>query len=394
MKNKQKNITLLFSVVLLFVSCTKTEFNDELIKQEVQNISLEQATAIAVQFSGVQPLVQNSDNPQLKMNKQKKVKGTETFEDTDGEPAFFIVQFEPDGFVIVSGNKEITPILAFSENGFFSVNSQNVGLTEWLEFRKVKSKLLKDDKKNKIPKKVKEQWDALPPPPHEEDETVSGGTVAEQMGPYLTTNWGQGNGYNDQVPFMSCASPTNGHAPTGCVATATAQIMRYWQHPTTYSWTSMPNNSGSSETARLMSDIGDEIDMDYACGGSGAYTSDARDALVNDFSYSSTASYIDYNTDLVRANLNAQNPLIFRGTGNDGGHAWVCDGYRRNKTTTIHNHGTIYEYETYTYSPLFLHMNWGWGLLSGTNAWYLYNDFTPGTFNFNTGRKMIVNIHP
>jgi hypothetical protein len=37
-------------------------------------------------------------------------------------------------------------------------------------------------------------------------------------------------------------------------------------------------------------------------------------------------------------------------------------------------------------------MNWGWGGTS--NAWYLYNDFTPGSYDFNSDRKMIINIHP
>lgn len=185
--------------------------------------------------------------------------------------------------------------------------------------------------------------------------------------------------------------------PTGCVATATAQVMYYWERPTSYNWASMNTASGGGDTPRLMRDVGSVINMDYGCDGSGAYTVDAAAALRNTFGYSN-AQYVDYNTSSIRTQLNAQRPIILRGrgvnssTGVKSGHAWVCDGYRRNKHISIHNPGTYYEYETYTYSPLFLRMNWGWG--AGTiNTWFRYDDFTPWDNNFNHYRKMIINIY-
>ena len=47
-------------------------------------------------------------------------------------------------------------------------------------------------------------------------------TVNEQIGPLMQTTWGQGSPYNSFTPS---------NTPTGCVAVATAQIMRYHEWP-------------------------------------------------------------------------------------------------------------------------------------------------------------------
>ena len=95
------------------------------------------------------------------------------------------------------------------------------------------------------------------------------------------------------------------------------QVMKYHNHPeqgtgshsyyapgygtqsadfgaTTYNWTSMPNQLYSHNTAvaTLLYHLGVSVDMQYAASGSGAYSSDARDALVEYFSYSSNAQLL------------------------------------------------------------------------------------------------------
>ncbi len=71
--------------------------------------------------------------------------------------------------------------------------------------------------------------------------------------------------------------------------------------------------------------------------------------------------------------------------GFDGstGHAWVCDGYRR----------TRYFYEDCDeIVTLYLHMNWGW---NGTyNNYFAYNNFDPGSYEFNSNKSMAYNITP
>jgi hypothetical protein len=63
-----------------------------------------------------------------------------------------------------------------------------------------------------------------------------------------------------------------GKPPVGCVAVATAQIMKYYQYPNSYNWSIMPNNPGSLETARLMKEIGERLGVKYDCDASSAKT--------------------------------------------------------------------------------------------------------------------------
>src|SRR5690606_3185119 len=50
-------------------------------------------------------------------------------------------------------------------------------------------------------------------------------------GPLLPTTWGQGIGYNNKTEYKACSNYNNGYAPTGCVATAMSQVLRYYQYP-------------------------------------------------------------------------------------------------------------------------------------------------------------------
>jgi hypothetical protein len=389
-------ILIIFAV--LFSGCTKEAQHFETTKSGT-DISIEYATKVAKNFAYDQ--VFHQDNNNIKNIKyrspgfvsDKKIMGVLTIKYDNHIPAFYVIQFDPEGFIIVAGTKKETPILAYSETGYFEYNpllAESNGLNEWVETRKEKIKNLINNPLIGVADSIEEQWD-YSAPPIDDEIIVAGGVVNEQKGPLLSTNWDQGCGYNSLL--NPCTSGGQcGRVWTGCVATATAQVMRYWQHPTTYTWSTMPNNTGSAETSRLMRDIGTAVYMSYGCGGSAAYTSDARNALVNTFGYSGSAAYVNYNASTLVTQLNASWPVILRGQGT-GGHAWVCDGYKRNKYISIHNPGTIYEYETYTLSPLYLRMNWGWGQYGG-NGWFLYNDFTPGSNNFNTDRKMIINIHP
>ncbi len=326
----------------------------------------------------------------FKTKSEKEVKDVFTFKSDDGLPVLYVVHFKPEGFVVVSGSKKVSPIQAFSETGSFEYNVSNEsfrGLKDWIEDKKESIERIKNDDLEVLAE-TQEQWEYIaPPPPVDDEETVSGGTIYQQKGPLLNTRWGQGCGYNNLLATCSTGGSCS-RVLTGCVATATAQVMRYWEHPSGYNWSAMPNLGGSAATSLLMRDVGNAVSMNYGCISSSADTGDARNALVNTFGYSGYASYVDYSPSIVVIQLDAEMPVILRGRDSEEGHAWVCDGYRRNKYVTIHNPGTIYEYESYTYSPLYLSMNWGWN--GGANGWYLFNDF----LEFNSKRKMIVQIHP
>jgi len=153
----------------------------------------------------------------------------------------------------------------------------------------------------------------------------------------------------------------------------------------------MPLNSGSNETAKLMRDIGNSVNMDYGGDGSSADTeTEARNSFVNHFGYSSNAKFISYSISTVVQQLKWKYPVLMRGGDKkywgglipyySDGHAWVCDGF---KSITYHDSGNSY---------LRFHMNWGW---NGTNnGWYSCNNFNPGGYDFNYKTGCVINIHP
>jgi hypothetical protein len=151
------------------------------------------------------------------------------------------------------------------------------------------------------------------------------------------------------------------------------QVMRFHEFPNGYNWTAMPLNIGSLPTSNLLRDIGDAVNMQYGCAGSGAYMSDVAPAFLNDFGYTS-ATLADYNYQVVKQQIGWNRPVVLAG----GTHAWVCDGYRT--------------YTTCSTGSLFLHMNWGWG--GQFDGYFAYGDWSPGTNNYNTNKKMVYNIVP
>ncbi|MCK5537952.1 MAG: C10 family peptidase [Bacteroidales bacterium] len=388
-----KKIILIIILSLLITACQKEEIY---LNQKASNkfVSKEKAINIAQNFLNKTSF----KDKQIKKYSNSSIDTVYTISD-NGITLLYIIVYKK-GYVIHSASKKEYPILAYSGNSQFDINNLAPGLKIWLTSRKEKiKKYINEDIEEE--KEVKEIWDAVAPPEGDE-EIIYTGSVEIQVGPLLPTFWGQGDRYNDFCEDLGCQSTDNGRAPTGCVATATAQIMCYWEYPNTYDWNIMPvgglfwfnaATNGTEEIAQLMLDIGYAVDMNYNCGGSSAYTSDIIDVLENTFGYSTNASYTNYNATTLISQLNIGHPVIMRGEDiNAGGHAWVCEGYQRLKYTYIHNPGTIYEYETYTYSSPFFRMNWGWN--GDYNAWYLYNNFDPSSYNFNNNLKMIVNIYP
>ncbi len=228
---------------------------------------------------------------------------------------------------------------------------------------------------------------------------------AKDVEPLIKSKWDQGKYYNTFCPKDNTDPNLAGHTPTGCVATSIAQLMYYYRYPetglgshgyfannpnygnygyqfadfgaTTYLWDNMVNqpNEANIAIATLMYHCGVSVNMSYGPSASGAYTQDVPNALINYFRYSSSTSFaqkMSYSTaqwdQLLQGNLDNEHPMIYSGSGSNGGHAWMCDGYQLNG-------GNVW-----------YHMNWGWG---GSDDGYFYtNNLNPssqGPFNSNNG---------
>jgi hypothetical protein len=333
-------------------------------------------------------------------------------------PSYYIINYAKGGFVIIAADKRLDPVLAFSETNRFNLQAKNIssGLVGWLAntddaISNLRKGTVKIEKQISLKNKV--MWtsdqkmiiDPDPDPSEIANCTQEGMYSYESTtkGPFLTTTWGQNNGFNAYSPNIGC---TSGQLPpTGCVATSMAQILRYYQKPSSYNWASMSDYYATSEAARLMRDAGSAVNMDYGCDGSSAKTEKAANAFVNYFGYTS-AQYQDYNYQVVKSEINANRPVILSGGRNDqwfifgrytDGHAWVCDGlwevstYQCRKTNSPYFPQPILQ-KQFVSSSLYFNMNWGW---QGSNdGYYAFNNFNPSTNTFNYKPGMITNIRP
>lgn len=314
------------------------------------------------------------------------------------QKAFYVFNMNQNGgFVIVSGDDKIVPILAYTESGSFDANNIPRGVKKlFFEYKRGIAQIVNDNNVTATPAMVT-KWNNL-----ENGVVPVSVSRAAGVAPLTTTEWSQRPNYNVYCPDG---------APTGCVATAVAQIMKYHNHPaqgvgnhsfnhndygtlsanfgaTTYNWSNMPNKLyASSDTSeknaisKLMYHIGVGLEMNYSPNGSGASSSDVPALLRDHFNYKNTiqmksrSSYsLNGWKNLLKTELDAGRVVYHRGYCPDpsAGHAFVIDGYDSTDK---------------------FHLNWGW---SGSyNGYFEINNLNPGsTYTWNSGQGAIIGIEP
>lgn len=328
-----------------------------------------------------------------------------------GYSEFFIFNNETGkGFVIISADDCVTPILAYSYDNNFVADNLPPNLKDWLDGYAEQIRIAVEMKMPSTDE-IKADWNCLR---EQKNLPIKSET---QVYPLIATTWNQSPYYNALCPYDY---EENERTLTGCVATAMAQIMKYWSYPehgfgshsyipqdhpeygtlyadfssTTYQWSSMPNNVTSSNTAvaTLMYHCGVSVDMMYGVGFSGAYVLDfglnrpcAENSLKTYFDYKNTmhGEIKDNHSDsqwitLLKNELNNARPILYAGSGIYGGHAFICDGYNNSD---------------------YFHFNWGWsGAGQGTNnnAYYYINSLIPEglPYNYSDGQHALIGIEP
>jgi len=301
------------------------------------------------------------------------------------------------GWVIVSADDRIPPVLAYSLSGNYQTLNPPPAQEQFLQGLEKKIRWVLLNNSEGLPE-AGFQWQQYSSDPFIPQKGI------RDVSPMVNAMWDQGCFYNNQCPPDNTATDYCFHAVTGCGATAMAQIMQYYQAPvhgtgehsythpvygnlyanfgaTTYDWTNMPNslNANNDAVATLMYHCGVAQDMDYGPTGSSSNANVIDDAFINYFDYSATSNWkwkADYTTTgwetIVRGELDAGRPLFYYGNDNGtNGHFFNCDGYQ----------GTDY-----------FHFNWGW---SGSNNGYYYlNDLTPGGNYFTDTQGAIFDLFP
>ena len=293
-------------------------------------------------------------------------KGPRLSASTTGDKAAYYVFNANRGYVIVAGDDRAPAVLGYSDQSTFDANSIPDAMQELLNGYTAQINAL-----SKGGKSVK-----LAP---------SGPAIH----PLVTANWSQNSPYNILFPILN-----NGQqAVAGCVATAMAQVLYYWKHPTQvtttlpeytsqslniympalepvdFNWDAMQDTYLSNDTvsdgavaaARLTLYCAQSLQMNFLYGSSGANTTRIPRIIADYFGYKASARCeyrSNYTTqswaDFIYSELAEGRPLIYSGSKASSGHAFICDGYDG--------------------EGLF-HIYWGWNGMS--NGYYVLNVLNP-----------------
>ncbi|MGD0815815.1 MAG: C10 family peptidase [Verrucomicrobiota bacterium] len=329
-----------------------------------------------------------------------QIKSTETVKNAAGEALFHVVRLDPFGFVILPADDLVDPIVAFSPNGSFDPSSQ--GPLAAMINRDLPRRMARA-RAGVAAAGSRAKWHAFlasspnPPPDSEENGTI---TLVSQIwvAPFVQTLWDQGAAINTDYACYNYYTPPgpNGDANNdvcGCVATSMAQLMYYFQYPTTgvgtasfaitnngttemtsllggdgsggpYVWSSMPLSPNQPTSAQaiaigaLIHDAGATVHMYYTPSGSSAYTYLFQQALTSTFKFANAGYYENDASgisgsnllNMINPNVDARLPVSLGISGDVGGHCVVVDGYG------------------YSASALFHHVNAGWG--GDDDIWY------------------------
>ena len=361
-----------------------------------------------------------------------------TYDAKDGKGKYYVVNLQGGGFVVTSGDTEIEPILAYSKDSTWNTNATqnplmvmlNFDVAAVMEAASTSSASSTSSGGRRLaaaaPSAKATKWARL-----RSAASAKGGARLQagslsslgdvRVNTLMETKWGQeDHGENQYTP--------RGYV-CGCVATAGAQIMRYWKYPTasitkikdyygtvgatniywnmsgyqtsvggsytawnddvktfggTYDWNNMPatvswltSTAQKKAIGKLTLDVGRSVHMSYASDGSGSHYSLFATRLTDQFQYKNAALIIKKDgcsaDEIKRAILPSLDLKSPCGVSVPG-HAIVADGYG-------YNSGTLY-----------VHFNFGW---TGTdNAWYNPPDLTDAKAKYNSIDTIIYNIYP
>lgn len=300
------------------------------------------------------------------------------------QPLYVFNATDNKGFVIIAGDDRAETVLGYSETGSFNEDNLPDNFRSWLLM-------------------TAEEIKALPSSPKMQTAAPRKVAIHSAIKPLIKTQWSQGRAtetgyiYNTLTPTINVTvdeyTTVPLHCITGCVATAGAQLMYYYKHPQDatqqvpgytpnntigavqgldpiqFNWDEMKENYSSSDVgtasekavSELMLYCGYAAHMNYGLEGSGSSEYTLVNNMVEYFDYDPSWKYISRSSysisewdAVIYGELKAGRPIIVSGQGNNGGHAFICDGY---------DGAGLY------------HFNWGWG--GQYDGYFKLNDTNP-----------------
>lgn len=290
---------------------------------------------------------------------------------TAGAPALYVFNRPEGGWMIVSADDVAAPVIGFSDSGAIDPENLPENFRGWLE-----------QSSGQIRTASVSGAEAY---------TVSRTTDREPIAQMVKTAWDQTTPYSDYCPVVN-----NRRTYTGCVATAMAQVMKYYNWPEqaganasfSYTWRGGPASTPtlsadfsnfkfdwahmldsyrdeytevqSDAVSKLMQACGYSVEMMYSTVASAAFNEKVGYGLVTYFNYDEGLHNEPrelYSSDeweaMVYDNLKNVGPMVYWGSGNVG-HCFVCDGYRGDG---------------------YFHFNWGWS--GNSDGYFLLDALNP-----------------
>jgi len=353
---------------------------------------------------------------------------TPLLDPTNGATLGYVYELDPVGYVVVTTDTQLTPVIAFSYESDFPWDEDPNNVLLHMLRHDLALRLKATEAEAILPEAAaanESDWSALISPPIEpqsddapgEDPPGNGTTV---YGPWLTTYWNQGSPYNDDCPIDPVTSPDR--CIVGCTATALAQVINYWQYPTSVAFpasadyvtdtrgisidasdadfTSIDYNDcdpSDAVAAAVSFAAGVSVEMDYTSTSSGAHMAHWPAALAGNWSpwtppdqrwgytsadlrsYASdyhlwpglcyateTSFYSQLSTSMTQGRPAGVWVSV---SGGGGGHTIVADGWQSG--------GRVF------------HLNYGWTYYA--NGWYTMPTGMP---DYGFVEAAVVNIYP
>lgn len=293
-----------------------------------------------------------------------------------------------DGFVVIAKDDRFREVLGYSQTAY--QDTMPCGFKWWLDQIDATMKLTNGSVESYMPRQLN-------------------AALKTSVQPMITTKWGQQKPFND-----NCVYKLNGKSyrfVTGCIATAMAQIMNYYKYPekghgtnsyvrrfnegniaisadfsqSTYDWENMLDDyssysnsslkdSHTQAVAKLMSDCGVSVNMQYNGNASSASQADVPAALRYYFSYDEFATHYfrDNRTasqwmEMIYDELSNNRPILYGGSSSQGGHAFILHGYNEE--------GLVY-------------VNWGWN--GNSDGYFDIDLLNPDDYSFKSDQEMVI----
>ena len=307
-------------------------------------------------------------------------------------PAYYLfTNDDGNGWVFISADDRAKQVLGYGLSGTLHLDNIPCNMRYWLNEYRQQIEYL-------------QQHPEIQPGPKMQAKS------RQSIQPMMSSIWGQDYPYNLKCPTFLDEHGIYTNMPTGCVATAMAQIMYKYKWPespcepipayvtktlqiqrpalqsTTFYWTSMYDDyitqqASPQDVATLMQYCGQSVKMDYDKEISNANNFSIPNALVSYFGYDKSVEFLVRDSyqlsaweDMIYDELINNRLVIYFGIDSkEGGHAFVIDGYDAADGKW--------------------HINWGWDGSHQDQYWAL-SALNPGKYHFNTNQKMIINVKP